>query len=319
MRVCVVAGLTVCLAGCAAGPSSPGGEAQPPVPGAVPVADAALGSSEAGYEDAAVPLADASRDAGGCTRDSDCTRGLSGSGRICATSGAAAGTCIPGCHADRDCPTGERCDTAATPHWACVPIDAGIDTGGCEVLAFPSGIHVQTYEDGATTASYAGHLASGETAPRCFLDVDHLDDPLAATTYALSTKVSASYSFDDLVGTEVAQGFGTFVLLAPDAVVSLEKFQSLVGESVSVISGFRSPKHQESVCAGLCGNPLGCPGTCANNSRHMWGDAFDLPLAFYTTQDEDRACAAGFHFAYLESGTHLHVDQNPAYATCVEQ
>jgi hypothetical protein len=51
----------------------------------------------------------------------------------------------------------------------------------------------------------------------------------------------------------------------------------------------------------------------------MWGDAFDLPLAFYTKADEDRACAAGFTFAYLESGTHLHVDQNPAYATCVEQ
>jgi hypothetical protein len=86
---------------------------------------------------------------------------------------------------------------------------------------------------------------------------------------------------------------------------------------VTVNSGFRSPKHQEDVCNSLCGNPLGCPGTCANNSRHMFGDAFDLPLEFYTTADEHVACNVGFKFAYLESGTHLHIDQNPAYATCV--
>ncbi len=88
---------------------------------------------------------------------------------------------------------------------------------------------------------------------------------------------------------------------------------------MSVNSGFRGPKHQESVCKGLCGNPLGCAGTCANNSRHMWGDAFDLPMTFYNTADTKLACASGFKYTYLESGTHLHVDQNPAYATCVMQ
>jgi hypothetical protein len=35
------------------------------------------------------------------------------------------------------------------------------------------------------------------------------------------------------------------------------------------------------------------------------------------TGDEQLACDDGFTVAYLESGTHLHVDQNPAYATCV--
>jgi hypothetical protein len=107
--------------------------------------------------------------------------------------------------------------------------------------------------------------------------------------------------------------------MSPDAGASLQKFRAAVGVPVSVTSGFRGPKHQEDVCNSLCGNPLGCPGTCANNSRHMFGDAFDLPLAFYTKADEQLACDAGFKFAYLESGTHLHIDQNPAYATCVIQ
>ena len=311
--------------GCAGGESdassAPPARPAPPTAGAARDASAPPGSTPADDAggDAAGETGDAAAlsDAGRCLVDRDCNHGASGTGIICATTGPQGGECIAGCHADADCAAGERCDTAASPHWACVAVDAG--TSGCPVLAYPSGIHVQTRADPATTASYTNHLAAGETAPECFVDADHLDDPTTGQTYALTTKISASYSFDDLVGTEIAQGFGHFVLLAPAAVVSLEAFRSLVGTSVSVNSGFRSPKHQESVCAGLCGNPLGCPGTCANNSRHMWGDAFDLPLEFYTQTDEDRACTAGFHFAYLESGTHLHVDQNPAYTTCVEQ
>ena len=200
---------------------------------------------------------------------------------------------------------------------AVAPRDAS--TSRCPVLAYPSGIHVQTYEDAATTASYAQHLASGQTAPECFLDVTRLDDPIASTRYDITVMVASNFALSELIGTEVNQGYGHFVLAEPQAVASLERFRSAVGVAVSVISGFRSPRHQEDTCNSLCGNPLGCPGTCANNSRHMWGDAFDLPLAFYTSHDEDLACNAGFKFAYLESGTHLHIDRNPAYATCVKQ
>jgi len=187
------------------------------------------------------------------------------------------------------------------------------------VLAFPSGIHVQTVTDAATTASYTNHLKSGETAPKCFLDTNSLQDPVANTTYTLSVHVAAHFQLSELVGTEISQGWGHFVLISPAAVDSLEKFRVSVGGPVSVNSGYRGPKHQESVCNGLCGNPLGCPGTCSNNSRHMWGDAFDLPTQFYNSTDTNLACQDGFKFTYLESGTHLHIDQNPAYATCVMQ
>jgi hypothetical protein len=190
---------------------------------------------------------------------------------------------------------------------------------GCPALVYPSGVKIQTFKDATTTASYLHHLATGDKAPTCFLDTTNLLDPDTGTVHPLSVMVSTNFELGELVGTEVAQGYGHFVLMAPAAVASLQKFRTAVGVPVSVTSGFRSPKHQESVCESLCGMPLGCPGTCANNSRHMFGDAFDLPLTFYTAQDETQACNDGFKFAYLESGTHLHVDQNPAYETCVKQ
>lgn len=189
----------------------------------------------------------------------------------------------------------------------------------CPALLFPSGAKIQTFEDAATTESYGRHLASGQSAPRCFLDTTMLLNPDSGQVYDMTVLVAAHFQLTELVGTEVAQGYGHHVLLAPSAVESLEKFREAVATSVAVNSGFRSPLHQEAVCNDLCGNPLGCPGTCANSSRHMWGDAFDLPLEFYTARDEDLACASGFKFAYLESGTHLHIDENPAYATCVKQ
>lgn len=294
--------------------------------GGSPPAPTRPGASPAGL-DAEAPPPDASAvtsDAGSavtaCASDDDCRGGDAGT-RVCATSGDERGQCITACHSDADCSPAERCDTSSTPHWTCIAADAGAhDAGapGCPVLAYPSGVRLQTYPDPATTASYANHLAAGQSAPQCFVDTDRLVDPTSGQSHDLSIKVSTHFALSELVGTEVSQ-YGHFVLMEPSAVLALEGFAQRVGVSVSINSGFRSPRHQEDTCASLCGNKLGCPGTCANSSRHMWGDAFDLPLDFYTKTDEDRACAAGFKFAYLESGTHLHIDQNPAYATCVEQ
>lgn len=218
-------------------------------------------------------------------------------------------------------------DAASPSPDAALAIDGATDAASpktdsgesCPVLDYPSGIHIQTYPDSATTASYAHHLAAGQTAPVCFLDVQRLDDPIALQRYDMTVKVASNFALEELVGTEVSAGYGHFVLVDPTAVGALERFRQSVGGAMSITSGFRSPRHQEATCTSLCGDPLGCPGTCANASRHMWGDAFDLPLEFYTKTDEDLACGAGFKFAYLESGTHLHIDRNPAYATCVEQ
>jgi hypothetical protein len=183
------------------------------------------------------------------------------------------------------------------------PAEAASDDAAsnpCAPLAFPSGVTIQAFPNAAKTASYKDHLGTGEKAPVCFLDVSNLVDAVTHEVHPITVLVGAH-------------------LMEPAAVASLDKFRDAVNVPVAVISGFRSPKHQEDVCRSLCGDPLGCSGTCANNSRHMFGDAFDLPLDFYTTQDEQRACDAGFKFAYKESGTHLHIDQNPRNKTCVIQ
>jgi hypothetical protein len=216
------------------------------------------------------------------------------------------------------------------PDASAPPVD-GVDAGSaeaaasdaasnpCGALAFPSGVTIQTFPNAAKTASYKDHLATGEKAPVCFLDVSNLVDAVTYEVHPITVLVGAHFTLEELVGTEVSQGYGNLVLMEPAAVASLEKFRDAVKVPVGVNSGFRSPKHQEEVCRSLCGDPLGCSGTCANNSRHMFGDAFDLPLDFYTTTDEQRACDAGFKFAYKESGTHLHIDQNPRNKTCVIQ
>lgn len=239
-----------------------------------------------------------------CKTDVDCNNGMTGTALICSTSGQ----CVDGCHAAADCPTGSVCDQTQ-----CVAAPT------CPVLTYPSGIKIQTVANAAMTATYQGHLKAGEQAPVCFLDVGNLYDPNTNETYDLSVHVATNFRLSELVGTEVDQGWGSYVLMSPDAVVALQAFRNGVGGPVSVNSGFRGPKHQESVCNDLCGDPMGCPGTCANNSRHMWGDAFDLPDTFYSQYYSDLACQSGFKFVYLESGTHLHVDMNPEYTQCVQQ
>jgi hypothetical protein len=63
----------------------------------------------------------------------------------------------------------------------------------------------------------------------------------------------------------------------------------------------------------LCGQDS-CPGTCAERSRHSWGDAADVGV--YPTQAQaDAACKAQFNYVYLE-GNHLHLDLNPEHAIC---
>ena len=77
--------------------------------------------------------------------------------------------------------------------------------------------------------------------------------------------------------------------MSPAAVQSLEDFRQGVGVAVTVNSGFRSPKHQEDVCTSLSATPS-VARVLAPTSRHMFGDAFDLPLVFYTHSDEELAC-----------------------------
>jgi hypothetical protein len=87
----------------------------------------------------------------GCSTDVDCSHGVVGAARVCATAGPERGTCIDGCHADADCPTGGTCDTTVTPHSQCTNQPAA------------AGTECMTDEDCNGSGSAPGRLCNTDT------------------------------------------------------------------------------------------------------------------------------------------------------------
>lgn len=259
-----------------------------------------------------------------CADDKECNGGVGGTTRICLD--AAPRTCIDGCRVDADCDERSTCEwPGGEPYGICLDDPTKANSApvrapnGCPALVFPSGVKIQTVRDAVLEAAYKNHTEPGKVAPKCFIDVDNLVNPDLGVKLDYSTvRLSEHFTLRELVGTEVAQGWGRRVLLDPSAVDSLEDFRRSEGYPFSPNSGYRSPLHQEAICKSLCGAAW-CPGKCARYSRHMWGDAFDLPKKFYSYKYAQLACDAGFKFAYNENRTHLHVDMSPRSSTCVIQ
>lgn len=208
---------------------------------------------------------------------------------------------------------------AATGHDGATPPDAAHDSGhpgnGCPIIAYPSGVHIQTKPNAARTAEYTSIADNGDyPLPKCFLDTDDLFDPVASTTYDLDVMVGKHFTLRELVGTELP--YGHLMLLSEVLVAKLDGYREALAASVALTSGFRSPSHQRAVCRGLCGQDV-CPGTCAERSRHSWGDAADHgvpPSQHYA----DAACTAQFNYVFRE-GDHMHLDLNPAHKICTVQ
>jgi hypothetical protein len=175
----------------------------------------------------------------------------------------------------------------------------------CGPIEFPSGIKLVTKPDAPMTAQYAA-LHGSCTVPSCFLDLDDLDDGAGnklSRESARGIKLSDHFTVGDFVGEE------TKVIVSPSLVELMEKLEHLHGSEVPITSGFRSPQHQQEICNSVCGKDECVQDgkvTCARLSRHMWGAAADMPLAF-----EAAARKAGFPFVFHENGgtgPHLHVD-----------
>ena len=156
------------LGGCSALGSSDGSGS---LEGSTATADAGPSALDAGAPDAeprAVgtgnQVADAgSGDAGSCQTDLDCNQGATGAGIVCSFNGATTGQCIAGCHSNTDCPANDTCDQSATPHWACVPDDAGTssdDAGGATVNAIAA-LALANVGQGACTTNTLGGDAFG--------------------------------------------------------------------------------------------------------------------------------------------------------------
>jgi len=68
------------------------------------------------------------------------------------------------------------------------------------------------------------------------------------------------------------------VTLQPVAMKAFKKAQRRAHGSISVVQSYRSCAEQVKACKGICGDPNGCPGTCARpgTSYHQLGAAIDI-------------------------------------------
>lgn len=68
------------------------------------------------------------------------------------------------------------------------------------------------------------------------------------------------------------------VTLMPEAMDAFLEAESLAGQRIEVIESFRSCRQQARACQRICGNRMGCPGTCAapGLSWHQRGLAIDI-------------------------------------------
>ena len=54
--------------------------------------------------------------------------------------------------------------------------------------------------------------------------------------------------------------------------------QRMTDGAIAVVQSYRSCREQAQACTNICGNPEGCPGTCARpgSSYHQLGAAIDI-------------------------------------------
>jgi hypothetical protein len=81
------------------------------------------------------------------------------------------------------------------------------------------------------------------------------------------------------------------VTLQPLAMTAFLAAQKEAGVHIDVVQSYRSCAQQRLACKGICGDPNGCPGTCAppGKSWHQLGAAVDITQA---ALDDQRIPAA---------------------------
>jgi 3D (Asp-Asp-Asp) domain-containing protein len=149
----------------------------------------------------------------------------------------------------------------------------GADGSGttCLPLAFPGT---------PTGYSYPSPLNANYRAPVAYLDLDAVD---------VGTKLSPNFT----LGEFASRSKGRYAVVQPHAIVRMQELRDQLG-SISVNSGYRSPKYNSSVGG-------------ASSSRHMFGDGFDFVGNNVSLTTAENAC--GSHGGFLvEYSSHVHCD-----------
>ena len=117
-------------------------------------------------------------------------------------------------------------------------------------------------------------------APIRYLDLEALDGQVAlAPNFTLK---------------EIAKAWkGRYAVVQPHAIARLQQLRDLLGP-IAVHSGYRPPGYNADIGG-------------AANSRHMYGDAFDLDPVDATLEQLEQACSGNGGFL-VEYETHVHCD-----------
>jgi hypothetical protein len=117
---------------------------------------------------------------------------------------------------------------------------------GCEVLTFASGASIQLRPAPALAAEYE------DLAPRCFVVVSQLLDPVDQRTFDASLSLGPHFRLSEFTAKAKKE-----LLVAPRLVDTLEVMRTTLGSAISVKQAFRSPGAH----AGACGSAASCDAT----------------------------------------------------------
>lgn len=125
-----------------------------------------------------------------------------------------------------------------------------VGPGGCPPATFPMGWAAFTYPDDGLREAYEVHLGGFGLAstPMCFLDSQHLEDPLTGQLYPTSKQVAAHFRLSELLTGNTSRN-----VLVEDALVErLEAMRVSIGLPVTVVDGYRSPERHVELCQPDC-------------------------------------------------------------------
>jgi uncharacterized membrane protein YgcG len=241
-----------------------------------------------------------------CGSDQECHGGISGTQRICDK-----GVCTDACRGNNenfDCPAPGKCE-----------IPQGQQLGKCKtegcILEYPSVSIIGIPAPARVTQSYSGRGCSG--APSCVIDINNIIDARTRQKLSYNTvKLSPNFSLRELTHQSAASS--PYVYVDPEFIKRLQATRESYGSAMYVNSGYRSPIHQNKVCMGMCGKSS-CPGTCAQCSNHMGGQAVDLKHSSPKCSLAKKSCNPGkMHLIFNEKagGDHLHIDIGPSNPVC---
>ncbi|MCS6900657.1 MAG: D-Ala-D-Ala carboxypeptidase family metallohydrolase [Myxococcales bacterium] len=241
-----------------------------------------------------------------CSTDQECHGGLSGTQRICHK-----GVCSDACRGNNDnfdCLAPSTCE-----------IPQGQQIGKCKtegcILEYPSVSILGIPTPARVSYSYTSRGCS--EAPSCVIDINNILDAKTRQKLSYKTvKLSPNFSLSELTHQSAASS--PYVYVDPEFVRRLQATRDSYGAPMHVNSGYRSPIHQNKVCMGMCGKPS-CPGTCAQCSNHMGGQAVDLQHSSPKCSLAKKSCNPGeMHLIFNEKagGDHLHIDIGPNNPVC---